>query len=446
MASFEIEKIKKSLSNSSANYRVNLGCLFLFFTTMVLLPKFFPSMGSIQLMLLCLLTTVIPLWLYDLFIAQIYRRPSTDLLTKPTQFNKERLVIKLIGFYTTIFVILCFYYLIDTVFPDTVLKTFLKFLNPAAPWMIVLSLIYFYAIDRRQKNPCDEYWQMGCLITGRWRNIDTQVLKEHTRAWFIKAFFTPFLFVLLLRYLEHFRSFHEQGWNFLFFHGYLLDLFYTADVIYGLLGYVLTCRVLDTHIRSTEPTFLGWFVCLMCYDPLNTYFGIGLFQYDDGLQWQHWFAFFPIFYYFYAIVILFLTLVYGLSTVAFGYRMSNLTYRGLITSGPYRFTKHPAYVCKVASWWLISLPFLSVSGPGVALQNTLSLLFISFIYYLRARTEENHLSNYPEYVEYGNWMNDHGVFRSIGKFLPFLKYSEEKCKRWRSIVWFKKSGIKTVHS
>ena len=62
---------------------------------------------------------------------------------------------------------------------------------------------------------------------------------------------------------------------------------------------------------------------------------------------------------------LFLVLVYCLATVAFGYRMSNMTYRGIITSGPYRFTKHPAYLGKVASWWLISLPFFSNEGLGV---------------------------------------------------------------------------------
>ena len=50
----------------------------------------------------------------------------------------------------------------------------------------------------------------------------------------------------------------------------------------------------------------------------------------------------------------------------------------------------------VLSWWLISLPFFSVQGPGVAIGQTLNLLIISGIFYLRARTEENHLSNYPK--------------------------------------------------
>ena len=53
---------------------------------------------------------------------------------------------------------------------------------------------------------------------------------------------------------------------------------------------------------------------------------------------------------------------------------------------------------------------------------------ICFIYYLRAKTEENHLSIYPEYVEYANWINEHGIFRWVGKILPFTKFSEEKAK------------------
>jgi len=114
--------------------------------------------------------------------------------------------------------------------------------------------------------------------------------------------------------------------------------------------------------RSSEPTILGWLTCLACYYPFSAIYGIKLLPYDDGFEWQHWFAFSPTYLYFYGILILFLTLIYCLATRRLGYRMSNLTYRGIITSGPYRYTKHPAYVSKVASWWLISLPFYSLAG------------------------------------------------------------------------------------
>ena len=51
------------------------------------------------------------------------------------------------------------------------------------------------------------------------------------------------------------------------------------------------------------------------------------------------------------------------------------------------------------------------------------LLFgLNIIYYLRAKTEERHLSHYPEYVEYALKMNDKSIFRWAAKILPLLKY------------------------
>jgi hypothetical protein len=55
-----------------------------------------------------------------------------------------------------------------------------------------------------------------------------------------------------------------------------------------------------------------------------------------------------------------LTGIYAWATVAFGFRFSNLTHRGILTHGPYAWTKHPAYVSKNLFWWCAVLPFLSV--------------------------------------------------------------------------------------
>ena len=44
------------------------------------------------------------------------------------------------------------------------------------------------------------------------------------------------------------------------------------------------------------------------------------------------------------------------------------------------------------------------------------------IYFLRARTEEAHLSQDPTYVEYALWMNEHGKLAFLGRWFPLLKY------------------------
>ena len=126
------------------------------------------------------------------------------------------------------------------------------------------------------------------------------------------------------------------------------------------------------------------------------------------------------------VLISLLNLVYLWSTITFGVRFSNLTHRGILTNGPYRFTKHPAYIAKNLSWWLIAVPFLPVNGWDMALKQCAMLLGMNFIYYLRAKTEERHLSWGKTYVAYALWMNDNGIFRRLTKKMPLLNYQASK--------------------
>src|SRR5262249_31326336 len=109
---------------------------------------------------------------------------------------------------------------------------------------------------------------------------------------------------------------------------------------------------------------------------------------------------------------------YALSTVQFGIRFSNLTNRGIITNGPYRWLKHPAYVSKNLSYWLMSLPFLSTAGAGEGLRNSALLLGVNMIYYLRAKTEEDNWGNDPIYRDYEAFMRDHGLLGMMRRRLP----------------------------
>ena len=50
--------------------------------------------------------------------------------------------------------------------------------------------------------------------------------------------------------------------------------------------------------------------------------------------------------------------VYAWATLALGLRASNLTNRGIVTTGPYRWLRHPAYVAKNLSWWIGATPLV----------------------------------------------------------------------------------------
>lgn len=116
-----------------------------------------------------------------------------------------------------------------------------------------------------------------------------------------------------------------------------------------------------------------------------------------------------------------MNVVYVWATLVFGLRFSNLTHRGILTNGPFRFAKHPAYVFKNLSWWLISMPFLA-GDPLDAIKFSLLLVLVNMIYNFRAKMEERHLSRDPAYVEYALAMNRRSIFRGLAKILPFLVY------------------------
>ncbi len=202
-------------------------------------------------------------------------------------------------------------------------------------------------------------------------------------------------------------------------------LTFSVDVLFAAMGYLMTLRLFGAHIRSTEPTLLGWSVAIVCYQPAWSYFSSHYLIYEDAYGWGAWLSGSNGLLLTWAVMISLLNLIYVWSTITFGIRFSNLTHRGILTNGPYRFTKHPAYIAKNLSWWLIAVPFLPVHGWTEALKQCVMLLGLNLIYYLRAWTEERHLSWDKTYVSYALWMNENGLFRHITKLVPLFKYKDK---------------------
>ena len=157
---------------------------------------------------------------------------------------------------------------------------------------------------------------------------------------------------------------------------------------------------------------LGWIVALACYPPFWPAVSFYL-RYDTGYAWGAWLAYHPYLYVVWGTAILALEAVYVWATVIFGAHFSNLTNRGIITNGPYRFTKHPAYIAKNLTWWMIAVPFLPRDNLWDTLPRCAMLLGVNFIYYMRAKTEEWHLARDPDYVRYALWIEEHGLLRFL---------------------------------
>jgi protein-S-isoprenylcysteine O-methyltransferase Ste14 len=183
--------------------------------------------------------------------------------------------------------------------------------------------------------------------------------------------------------------------------GLAYDCIFAVDCGWALFGYSTESRWLGNKTRSVEPTAFGWAVCLACYPPYNNVLGTYL-PLDNGPQVvtsDNWLLALRA-------VTVFLFAIYAAATVSFGFRFSNLTNRGIVSRGPYKFVRHPAYLCKCSAWWLEHI-------PTITLTKAFFLSLLCGVYALRAWTEERHLSMDPDYLAYKKktpWVVFPGVY------------------------------------
>jgi protein-S-isoprenylcysteine O-methyltransferase Ste14 len=297
------------------------------------------------------------------------------------------------------------------------------------PVWAVLTLPYLYWVDRRLAQPEDGLWHVGRLVLLKWKGVDLAKAGNYLLGWMVKGFFLPLMFTYLCNDLDkllHYdlRRLHDV----MGVYDWAYFVLYFVDVAMVAMTYAVSLRLSDTHIRSTEPTLLGWVTALVCYQPFWTLINHQYIAYDGPMLWDQALQSAPSLKVVWACAIIGLIGVYVWATVSFGGRFSNLTHRGIITNGPYRFSKHPAYLAKCTSWWLISLPFIGSDGPAAAARRCLLLGLLNGIYYLRAKTEERHLSADPAYVDYSAWIEENGALRCLGR-VPGIGY----LSRWRPL-------------
>ena len=182
----------------------------------------------------------------------------------------------------------------------------------------------------------------------------------------------------------------------LYFNGYLFLLIsyligFTALVFYSF-GYLIESRFFNNKIKSVEPTVFGWVVTLICYPLFITFVLIAIPFYTNDM------AFFKSQEITFIIrIFLLLVMTFKIwSIVILGAKCSNLTNRGIVTKGPYRWVRHPHYLAKLIVWWVTLIPAFALYDFWIVG----TMIFWTVIYVLRAFTEENHLREDEEYVAY----------------------------------------------
>lgn len=308
--------------------------------------------------------------------------------------------------------------------------SYLEILQAFTVTYAVLLLI-FYGLERSPR-PSKSVWCLQALWWAFqsprrfWQNGWTKDERLGVLSILLKGFFAPLMIVWLFDHsLALLHNGHvlfdiwkhpESSWRTLLgTEGYwfLFRLILFVDVFFFTIGYLIELPVLNNEIRSVDPTLLGWAVALACYPPFNGLTG-SVFGWHSSDFPQ--FTNNPTIHLIANSLVLLLMAVYSWASIALNFKASNLTHRGIVSSGPYQFVRHPAYACKNLAWWIGLGPafILAAQNSLTAVLLTVgSMLGWSAIYFMRAITEEDHLRSvdaaydlYCQKVKY--------------RFIPFL--------------------------
>ncbi len=378
----------------------------------------------------------VPMVLWSVFVDKVHRNPSTGIdwsQRRPWRETLDISLTKLAGMWATwglialIYATMRYYWEGNYAFSMNLLET-------VAPWLLLVSVPYMLWLDRRMIEPRDGCWQFGRWLIAAGQPVDGRAIAHHLRAWAVKGFFTAFMLSIVP---GNFSALVTVPISEVTANPYLTGLWsinflYLVDVHIATVGYILTLKPLDAHIRTANPYGMAWVAALVCYPPFILMNGGPLDYQVNGSDWGYWLAGHEGLLIAWGIALVLLTAVYSWATMAFGIRFSNLTHRGVITHGPYKYTRHPAYISKNMTWWIGSLPFLVTAGGWVEGARNVALLgLVSGIYYWRAKTEEKHLLADPAYVAYWNWAQGNAFIprlfaRMTGRARPLIRLEPDE--------------------
>ncbi len=384
---------------------------------------YFTELPPLTVTLLLLLAYAVPVMVLEILVVGVHRRPSTGLdWTRAPQPSARRIALKLLGLAVTLGLVVAAHAVFRLYSFDELAVTaaLAAMLLPAAA---ALTVLYVAVVDGRQTDPEDAYHELGAMAAGLRPVRFTPRLRDHALGWAVKAFFLPIMLYYLAANATRLDAIAEG------FTGDPVEIvlaFILVCVIVDLaianVGYAMTFRLFDAHVRSPNRYLGGWVVTLVCYAPFNEIVLRQIFDYRNDLQWHQIVGDYPLFYWPWLAAIVALYVIHVWSKAVYGLRWSNLTHRGILTCGPYRYTKHPDYLTKSVFFWLTAAPFLTAADPAAAWTSTLALVVTNLIYWGRARMEEKHLSEDPDYVAYALAMNDRSLFRGLARVFPVLRY------------------------
>lgn len=386
------------------------------FITFGLFTSYKTGLDAVTEGVLFLLVVAAIMAIYDYFVAQTHKQPESGVdmsrrFSLSAACDKD-FAVKMVGLGISLGVAMLYFWVAD-IYTEFFYFRLFQFVFDNALIIGGVIFVYFAYVHAHMRQPRDSYWHVGCFILSLGHAGDRGQIRHHFLSLGVKIFFLPLMLGFFVNDWGYLRSFEwpENPTSGDYF-DYFYRMAYFIDVAFVSIGYVFTLRLFNAHIRWTEQTLGGWIVCLICYVPFWQIFGRYYLAYGDGNVNWHFLEGMPVLYGLWGIVILFLTFTYVISGIHFGLRFSNLTYRGLISHGMYKYTKHPAYVSKNITWWMMDVPFMAADWT-LAVRNSLALVGVNLIYIARARYEEKCLSEASEYRDYMGYIREKGLFRAL---------------------------------
>jgi hypothetical protein len=211
---------------------------------------------------------VLPIMALDVIVLRVHRRESTGLdWDKAPTPDTARIATKLLGLALTVGLIALAYW----AFPEygSWYGAFWNVLRRLWAPLVILAIAYVWFVDGHMRDPYDAYWQLGRVVLLRPSDAKRADVANHFRGWLVKGFYLPLFVVYTHGQLNGLLTFNlaDLQYTNLRLYDFLNDLVYGLDVLFATVGYILSFRVIDTHLRTAEPTMLGWVVALECYQP-----------------------------------------------------------------------------------------------------------------------------------------------------------------------------------
>ncbi|MCC7405323.1 MAG: hypothetical protein IT288_13075 [Bdellovibrionales bacterium] len=239
------------------------------------------------------------------------------------------------------------------------------------------------------------------LARRRWRRLRRLLAQRHYQTFIISCFVRLHFMPLMVDqiFFTHrgiLNSLASNIWSYGVVVGLLTSLVWAIDANNAAIGYFWESVFTKTRFKAMDTNPVHYLITLSCYMPFTiwaTTFLPALMDHHTAVGHVldgEWFR----------VVTDILGLTFLAGYIASGsslyFSTSNLTYKAIQTKGPYALVRHPATLCKVGFFGVVTFKF----AAAYTLMNFVAYLLWTGIYIARTICEERFLQQFEEYRQY----------------------------------------------